>query len=203
MAPKRKIYQTISKRARQLLDGDEYHYVDFKRSPKGISSEDLVSFANSEHGGTVLLGVDEQKDKLGRQTGKVVGCEVSDAMKLLITSRALSCFPPVKVEIFVENNSDKPFYRVEVPSGTNKPYCTSGGTYKIREDGRNKVLRPDELLNLFIHSESEQFFDRLYKVKEVTNSEEFAEDRALVKKDLKLLHEKVNAILRKMDIDDD
>jgi hypothetical protein len=57
----------ISDNANRLLRHAEGFDVDFKRSLSGLESEDLVSFANSERGGTVLIGVDETKDGRGRQ----------------------------------------------------------------------------------------------------------------------------------------
>ncbi|MEM7102460.1 MAG: ATP-binding protein [Bacteroidota bacterium] len=198
MTKEKKVFDGISDRANQLLIGDENHHVDFKRSPKGVTSEDMVAFANSEHGGTLLLGVDEEKDEIGRQTGQIVGCEVSDDMKLLLTSRAFSCFPPVDISIYIENNATLPFYRVEIPSGKNKPYCTSGGTYKIRDDGRNKVLRPNELLTLFIHHESADFFKRFKEVSEYTHDPRHSEDMEKVKQEIAMLQKKVDEILGRL-----
>lgn len=160
----KKVFEGISPRAQQLLKGTEGVMVDFKRNAKSVSADDLVSFANSAKGGTLLLGIDDTEDKSGRQMGQIVGCEISDGMKLLITNKAFSCFPPVPIEIFIENNDDLPFYRIEIPSGQNKPYCTAGGTYKTREDGRNKILHPDELLELFLDSASQEFTERFQRV---------------------------------------
>jgi methyl-accepting chemotaxis protein len=60
----------------------------------------------------------------------------------------------------------KPFFRIEIPSGGDKPYCTSGGTYKIRGDGITQNLNPTQLLNLFVTKESERF---LIQYREATN----------------------------------
>ena len=51
-------------------------------------------------------------------------------------------------------------FRIEIPSGKEKPYCTAGGTYKIRGDGRTNTLFPGRLLSLFVEKQSELFFDR-------------------------------------------
>lgn len=120
----------------------------------------MVAFANSRHGGAILIGVDEMKIADGRQRGKIVGCPVGDKEKLSIISRAESCIPPVEVQIIVENAGVLPFYRVEIPGGSEKPYCTSKGTYKIRGDGINQPLTPQRLLTLFVESESHEFIDR-------------------------------------------
>ena len=198
MKEQKNTYANISEFSQKLLAGDEGFNVDFKRSAKGLTAEDLVAFANSEQGGTLLLGVDEVKDEKGRQRGKVVGCEVSDGMKLLIMNRAISCVPALQVHVIVENNDDVPFYRVEIPSGKNKPYCTSGGTYKIRENGRNKVLAPDELLSMFIKSESSQFSQRFKKA----TLDIMGNDLGILKKDMTLLHQKINVLMRKLGVDE-
>ena len=153
-------FESISERAHHLLHREEGFEVDFKRSLSGLDSEDLVSFANSKRGGAILIGVDETKDGDGRQLSSVVGCAIGDAEKLKVLSKSNQCVPPVKVAIFVENSGDKPFYRIEVPSGAHKPYCTQGGTYKIRGDGRNETLYPPQLLALFLETEGGEFLRR-------------------------------------------
>ncbi len=193
----KKIFDGISKRAAELLAGDEGLNVDFKRTVKSVSADDLVSFANSETGGALLAGIEDTTDAKGRQRGKIVGCEVSDAMKLLVINRAFSCFPPVPIEIYIENNADIPFYRIEIESGESKPYCTASGTYKVREDGRNKILHPSELLNIFLKAESNQFIDRFKQAA----LEIHVDDRKILKKDVQLLHQKLNAVLKKLDIE--
>lgn len=162
---KTKVYKRISKRACDILKSDESIDVEFKRNGNNLKGEDLVSFANSPHGGTILIGVDEYKDKEGRQKTEVVGCTISDENKIAIVSKAQQCSPTVEVEIFIENNNQTPFYRVEIPSGKNKPYSSSGGTYKIRKDGRKEALLPQDLLNIFMAEEAGKF---LQKFKEST-----------------------------------
>ncbi len=156
----KKIYSGLSERAKNLLNREEGGDMDFKRSVSSFKSDDIVAFANSKSGGTLLLGVDEITDDRGRQIGKIVGCKISDEAKMTILNRANSCIPSIDLEIYIENDDDVPFYRVEIPSGKNKPYCTSGGTYKIRDDGQNKTLDPSSLLELFLHQESNTFVQR-------------------------------------------
>lgn len=154
------IFKGLSERAKMLLNREEGSDMDFKRSVSSFKSDDIVAFANSKSGGTLLLGVDEVSDERGRQIGKIVGCKIDDESKMAILNKANSCIPPVDIEVFVENDDDIPFYRIEIPSGKNKPYCTSGGTYKIRDDGQNKTLDPTLLLELFLQQESETFVKR-------------------------------------------
>jgi hypothetical protein len=120
----------------------------------------LVAFANSENGGAILIGVREISGRNGKQEGEPIGHMVDDDSRLQIMDKALSCSPPIQVEIFVENLDNLPFYRIEIPSGTHKPYSTNSGTYKIREDGRNNPLLPEQLLKMFLEQESEEFRSR-------------------------------------------
>ncbi len=156
----KKIYEGLSDRAKMLLSREEGGDMDFKRSVSSFKSDDIVAFANSASGGTLMLGVDEVIDERGRQVGKIVGCKIDDEAKMTILNRANACIPNIDIEVFVENDGDIPFYRVEIPSGKNKPYCTSGGTYKIRDDGQNKTLDPTSLLELFLQQESNTFIER-------------------------------------------
>ena len=151
----------MSEKAEKLLGSQESITLDFKESVGGLDSNDIVSFANSIRGGTILLGVKEKKDSRGLQTFEITGCEIGDRAKLSILSKASSCMPPVEIFVILENREgEKPFLRVEIPSGPRKPYCTSGGTYKIRGDARNDPLTPDRLLQLFMESENDRFINR-------------------------------------------
>lgn len=154
-------YTGLSEKAEELLVSQESRFLDFKESVGGLSSEDLVAFANTPAGGTILLGVKECKDFQGRQLAEIVGCEIGDRAKLSILGKAGSCVPPLEVFVILENSEGRnPFLRVEIPSGPKKPYCTSGGTYKIRGDARNNALTPDRLLALFMDTENAQFINR-------------------------------------------
>lgn len=143
-----------------MLEGGENQEVEFKESLSGLQSDHLVAFANSTHGGTMLIGVREYKTAEGYQQGEIVGCRVGDVEKLSIINRAESCIPSVELTVIVENAAHKPFFRIEVPAGDDPPYCTSGGTYKIRGNARTNALTPARLLRLFMENESQEFLDR-------------------------------------------
>jgi predicted HTH transcriptional regulator len=155
--PKKYNFQGISKRARDLLAAGESKNVDYKEQVKGLHAEDLVAFANSEHGGTILVGVREISGHDTKRKGEPIGLAIDDESRLQIMGKALSCSPPIQIEIFVENYGSLPFYRVEIPSGAHKPYATNSGTYKIREDGRNNSLLPEQLLRMFLEREGQEF----------------------------------------------
>jgi len=156
----RQTFKGISNQGRRLLAQQEGSQLDFKAHPDGLHSEDLVAFANSEAGGTILIGVSETVTEDGLQGTEVTGCEIGDNAKLAILNRASACLPPVHVEIFFENTSETPFIRIEIPTSTRRPHCTASGTYKIRVDGRNLAMGPSEMLGIFMDRESEKFFKR-------------------------------------------
>lgn len=152
----------ISEKAQQLLQQAENYDVDFKRDLGGLKSEDLVAFANSISGGAILIGVDDDSN--------ITGCQIGDKEKLGIINKAQACSPPVAIEIFAENISECPFYRVEIPSGENKPYSTNNGTYKLRGDGRNLALLPEQLLDMYLERETTQFINRFQQATQVLES---------------------------------
>ena len=153
-------YRRISARTKELLTRQEGLDVEFKESLAGLEAEDLVAFANSKAGGAILIGVKEEKGLHGRQVPRIVGSKIGDREKVTILSKAQSCRPPVPVRVVVENLDTKPLFRIEIPTGPNKPYCTSGGTYSIRGDGRREPLLAEHLLALFVERENEVFVKR-------------------------------------------
>jgi predicted HTH transcriptional regulator len=152
--------KTISKSTRTLLAEGESERADFKRTPDGISAEDLVSFANTEAGGSILAGVEEQCGPGGEQIGVVRGCDVSDATILQITNKALSCVPAVGIRVHIEGLGKTPFLRVDIPPSQTKPHCTPKGIYCRRDGSRNRPLHPGELLSIFLESESRAFAEK-------------------------------------------
>jgi len=155
-------FKGISNRGRYLLGIQENNEVDFKESLAGLSSDDLVAFANSEGGGAILIGVREAKDDKGMQTSIIVGCSVGDEAKMSILNRASSCVPRIPVDVFVENLGDRPFLRIEIPEGPSRPHCSSSGTYKTRDDGQNVGIHPRALLAMFVEKEGDRFFNRFH-----------------------------------------
>ncbi|MGO9360640.1 MAG: helix-turn-helix domain-containing protein [Xanthobacteraceae bacterium] len=145
---------------KSLLAEGESERSDFKRAPDGVSADDLVSFANTDVGGSILVGIEERTGPDGAQIGSVRGCDVSDATILQITNKALSCFPPVAIQVFIENLGEVPFLRVDVPSSQTKPHCTPKGVYCRRDGSRNRPLHPGELLKIFLESESRAFAEK-------------------------------------------
>lgn len=194
-------YGTLSQRAQSLLNRSEGYELEFKEALHALEPEDMVAFANSPEGGVVLMGVREIEARYGRQRGEIVGCAVGDPEKLSILNRAESCVPPIAVDVFIENADRKPFFRVEIPSGPNKPYCTAAGTYKIRGNGRTLPLVPSRLLAMFMASENQEFVER-FKAATKELERELADTKARLIKEIEqllgslaLLDEKVEAFV--------
>ena len=149
-------YKNISADTKRLLNDGENQFCDYKREYKAIHSEDLVAFANTDSGGTILIGIEEYSQN-GLQKGRVYGQVNIDETKNFIMNKASYCIPQVHIIFCVENTSKTPFLRVDIPSGKEKPYCTQSGKYKIRVDGSNRRLTPNQLLNMFLENESKRF----------------------------------------------
>lgn len=167
-------FKTLTAKTKKLLDSPEGYDVDFKTNVDGIKQKDLIAFANSPNGGTILVGVQEYTNGAGVQRGKVCGCAVDDPSALKIRNLASDCFPPLELEIVTENISRKPIFRIEIPQSKYAPHCTKKGEYSIRSDRRTRGLLPEELLALFLQKESEQFLGKFRQA--ITETEEKIEE---------------------------
>lgn len=153
-------FQGLTKRTRSMLEDNENLSVDFKREASGVKSSDFVAFANARDGGTLLIGVDEYTSDTGVQRGRVVGCSVDDNTRLSLVNKALECTPSIEILLYIENLKRTPIIRVEIPPNLHRPFCNSRGEYSIRSQGRNRALFPNELLDIFLESESDLFYQR-------------------------------------------
>lgn len=198
-------FDGISDRARELLKHEEGLEVEFKQSQDALDIGDIIAFANSPRGGTILIGIKEKIADDGRQHGIVVGCRVGDKEKLKLISKVNNITPQLQVEIFVENLRKRPFYRIEIPSGPNKPYCSSSGEYKIRDDGHVKPLFPETMLEILLERESEKFRRRFEHSTTALEEAIFRLAKSSKKElddvedNLRLLSEKISALIDKMD----
>lgn len=151
--------ENISPITRRFLASGEGQLVDFKRAPDGVSVDDLVAFANGPEDGTILVGVGE-KTVDGAQVGMILGCDTSDNTIVQLLNKAISCVPPISIDIIIENLIHKPILRVSVRSSPTKPHCTPKGVYCRRDGSRNRALHPTELLKIFLEAEAEVFSER-------------------------------------------
>src|SRR5690242_20343094 len=88
-------YKALSARAEAMLNRSETYDVEFKESVSGLESSDIVSFANSDRGGTILIGIREAKTPKGQQRGEIIGCPIGDKEKLKILGKVNSCIPEI------------------------------------------------------------------------------------------------------------
>lgn len=159
-------FPDLTPETRALIEGQEGRSVDFKLKPEGIHPEDFVAFANAR-GGSILVGVEEQKDAEGRQYGVVVGTPVEDRVRQMFVSMAASCRPALDIEIRIENlAAGLPIFRIDIPEGPNKPYCTGSGTYKTRAEGQNIPLDPTMMRALILEQEAREFVTRFKQASE-------------------------------------
>jgi len=184
-------YKTLRKSTSKLIEGPEGYEVDFKENISGLKSKTLVAFANSNLGGTILIGVREVQESNGVQRGQIIGCsDVGDGTILKIHNKAKDCRPSITVDVTIENLNKNPIIRIDIKSSSFKPHCTGDGTYSIRKDRHEKGLFPDEILTIFLEKEGEQFLSRFSKsvrglerlVDEM--STKFKDDMEMVKDDI-------------------
>lgn len=151
-----------SREFQKLLQAGEREDVDFKRDPSGVSADDFVAFANSGSPSLILVGVYEQADESGKQIGHLVGCDVGDGTQLLLTNKAQSCHPPVKIaiDVFHDKASSKAALILSIPTSEARPHCTPKGAYLTRHGTRNVPVLPQELLAIFLENESNAFAKR-------------------------------------------
>lgn len=183
--PTQKRLKSLSRTTCGFLASGEGQAVDFKRTPDSISAEDLVAFANTEMGGCILAGVGETS-VAGAQGGIVVGCDVSDNTILQLLNKAISCLPPVSIDIIIENLSEKPILRLVIPPSPTRPHCTPKGVYSRRDGARNRALHPSELLKIFLESEGKVFAER------------FESAAANISEEIESLEDSLSATIRNM-----
>lgn len=159
MAKQKYIYSKIRAETIRMIESTEGYEVEFKESVSSLTPEDIVAFANG-NGGAIIIGVREL-DKKKSQRGEIIGCEISDRVKRTILNKAYSCNPKVEINIVAEGSkSKKTIYRIDIPSGDGKPYCTAGGTYKVRKDGQNIGIDPEMMETMIFRREEKKFLDR-------------------------------------------
>ena len=133
----------LSEHIKRLLAGPEGIDVEFKRNEKGLSPEDITSFANAT-GGIILIGVDEKKrEDNGQMYGVPVGVKGVDDTLSAIHSIVASCNPKIEVQIEQQYTDDGILILIlNVPEGKAKPYWTNKGIYVTRKSGRKDAIDP-------------------------------------------------------------
>jgi predicted HTH transcriptional regulator len=142
-----------------MIAGEEGFHVEYKESPDAIDAEDLVAFANSADGGTILAGVQENRGR-GRQYGIVVGCDIGERTKRTLLDKAQNCMPPLSIGVTSEGGVRTAILRIDIQSASRRPCCTSGGTYKIRRGSTKRAIDPELMTTLILEREQEEFLRR-------------------------------------------
>jgi len=152
----------MEERSKMIKIPPESNLIEWKKSiGKGIL-ETIVAMSNSG-GGKILIGIEEIKDKNGNKKAKVVGHRLTAERKIKIQNYAESCMPKIDLNVTQLKISSKPVVEIEIPEGRDIPYCTGGGRYLIREDGKNKPIDPSRMKRIFLEKESKEFFERFKK----------------------------------------
>jgi len=152
------MFSRIRAETLRMIKGEEGIAVEYKRSVDAVEQDDLVALANS-NGGTILVGVEEQRSG-GRQHGQIVGCVVGEEARRTILNKAGGCLPPVNLKITVERSGSRRILRLDVEEASKKPCCTPSGTYKIRKNGTKVAIDPELMTAMIMERESEEFLSR-------------------------------------------
>ncbi len=121
---------------KNLAQTGEGAYLEFKRTiPSAYKiAREIAAFANTK-GGTVLIGVDDDKSLVG-----VLGYQEEE---FLLTKAAEElCQPAVDITIEIVHFGDRDLLVIRVPEATNKPIYVKdddGTTVFMREKDQNKV----------------------------------------------------------------
>lgn len=151
-----RVLRGISRNTRELLSKRERQSHDFKETIQSLKVEDIAAFANAS-GGTILIGVSTRNDVIA-----ISGCEYGDGAELAVRQKAAEGDPPLRIELSAENTSvpGKAMLRVDIPESPSKPHCSPSGVYKIRDGNKNRNLRPQEMLTMFLDAHATTFVQR-------------------------------------------
>ena len=126
----------------EIVNNGENFYIEFKEEQ--IKSKDLgeeiVAFANSE-GGTILIGVSDDKNIVGTQDDKIE----EKIMNICRNNVIPNIIPNFEI---VETNNKKVVV-LTIPKGISKPYYTVDNKYYIRVGTTKRIASREELLRLF------------------------------------------------------
>ncbi len=128
-----------------ILQG-ENSAIEFKNAevkPETIAKE-IVAFANML-GGTILLGVEDDKNITGINQNK-------NWEEWIMNITRNNVNPPISVEFNILYYQEKNIAVIDIPKGKNKPYQTLDGKYYIRVGSTNRIASINELMRMFQES---------------------------------------------------
>lgn len=137
---------------KNLADTGEGTYLEFKRTiPSAFKiAREIAAFANTK-GGTVLIGVDDDKSLVG-----VVGYQEEEF--LLDKAAREFCQPSVDIDIEIVHFGERDLLVIRVPESADKPiFVLDDGeqTVYMREKDRNKVASK-ELIEIIKNKNSDK-----------------------------------------------
>jgi ATP-dependent DNA helicase RecG len=130
----------------ELINQGENSAIEFKRGDVRAESlaREIVAFSNS-YGGTILLGVDDDRSLLGVDRDKNYEEWVANIARN-------SVVPPVNISCQEIILSGKKIILVDVPKGKDRPYQDNTGRFYIRIGSTNRIASLNELMRLFQQS---------------------------------------------------
>jgi len=137
---------------KNLAQTGEGTYLEFKRTiPSAYKiAREIAAFANTK-GGTVLIGVDDDKSLVG-----VVGYQEEEY--LLAKAAKELCKPALDITLEIVHFGDRDLLVIKVPEASNKPIYVQGEnetTVFMREKDQNKVASK-ELIEIIKKRNSEE-----------------------------------------------
>ena len=130
----------------ELIHQGENASIEFKRGDVRADSlaREIVAFSNS-YGGTILLGVEDDRSVVGVDNDKNHEEWVANIARNNIV-------PPVNISCEEIILNDKRVVLIEVPKGRDRPYQDSSGRFYIRIGSTNRIASLNELMRLFQQS---------------------------------------------------
>ena len=130
----------------ELINQGENSAIEFKRGDVRAESlaREIVAFSNS-YGGTILLGVDDDRSVLGVDEDKNYEEWVAHIARNNVV-------PPVNVSCQEIILSSKKIILVDVPKGKERPYQDQTGRFYIRIGSTNRIASLNELMRFFQQS---------------------------------------------------
>jgi len=134
-----------------LIKEGEGLRVEFKERYSNKIDKDIVAFANSK-GGYSILGINDE--------GKIVGEKLTNKLKAEIIDLARKCEPAINISSVYQVNH---VIVIEIPEGEEKPYSCSHGFYR-RLDAITQKMTQKEIKLLFKENEFKSPFEnRIYE----------------------------------------
>ncbi|GHT62591.1 ArsR family transcriptional regulator [Bacteroidia bacterium] len=155
---------------KSITGSGEGYNVDFKlKVPSKVKelSQDVCAFANSE-GGYILIGIDNND--------RIVGTAIDNSKRSAIQDAIRDISPVIKIDMYAVDVEGKTVWVMDVPSGKDKPYVTSGAIY-IREGCNSQKLTTAEEIRNFFQSSNRIYFDAVpcprYDIEQELDEENF------------------------------